>query len=445
MRFFPSPPLAKAMNEQPLELVMSEKAFAGLVSAQAVPFHRVAMALVRRRDAWTRPQFFQLISQADALEALLDDHGARHNRTFSYLRELVASLRGLALAGFSLSHLERRLDGYPTNLSDAERGQAVSAARQSRVFLERALLRLLETTLQEERAQGIEVAGEPGDLESVAAPGPKQILPRNMGQLDLDSDEQKTAEVASRFLQASALFDDLGTRRIEDPDEREVWLQRFCTEERARVFEATVHNLQSAYDTWVKGTSIEANDVRLAMLRGHASAALHLLEAVTHLTHFVERHESGMRNEESERRIEALVPRSAVQEITLNNLLVWASTFMRRGRPLAEDLLPSYTDVQELEVELHDELYLHARPCALIVGIVNRYATPVEMLVEGRRCNAASILDLMVTIGSHPDARRFVFRGDVNPLRDIRLLFQSGLGENGAELPEQLSYLRPGG
>lgn len=118
---------------------------------------------------------------------------------------------------------------------------------------------------------------------------------------------------------------------------------------------------------------------------------------------------------------------------------------MRRGRPLAEDLLPSYTDVQELEVELHDELYLHARPCALIVGIVNRYATPVEMLVEGRRCNAASILDLMVTIGSHPDARRFVFRGDVNPLRDIRLLFQSGLGENGAELPEQLSYLRPGG
>ena len=215
MRFFPSPPLAKAMNEQPLELVMSEKAFAGLVSAQAVPFHRVALALVRRRDAWTRPLFFQLISQADALEALLDDHGARHNRTFSYLRELVASLRGLALAGFSLSHLERRLDGYPTNLSDAERGQAVSAARQSRVFLERALLRLLETTLQEERAQGIEVAGEPGDLESVAAPGPKQILPRNMGQLDLDSDEQKTAEVASRFLQASARFDDLGTRRVD--------------------------------------------------------------------------------------------------------------------------------------------------------------------------------------------------------------------------------------
>ena len=35
----------------------------------------------------------------------------------------------------------------------------------------------------------------------------------------------------------------------------------------------------------------------------------------------------------------------------------------------------------------------------------------------------------MVTVGSHPNARRFKFRGDENPLRDIKLLFQSGLGE----------------
>ena len=37
----------------------------------------------------------------------------------------------------------------------------------------------------------------------------------------------------------------------------------------------------------------------------------------------------------------------------------------------------------------------------------------------------------------------YVFRGDIHPLRDIALLFESGLGEDGIEnLPAQLSYLR---
>ena len=59
------------------------------------------------------------------------------------------------------------------------------------------------------------------------------------------------------------------------------------------------------------------------------------------------------------------------------------------------------------------------------------------------RCNAASILELLVTVGSNPDEKSFVFRGDENPLRDIGLLFQCGLGEDGIDnLPSDLSYLR---
>lgn len=431
------------MSDRPLEEVISEGAFAGVLCTQATRFNGLAHALLARKEAWGRPQFFQLSSEADALEALLDDHGARHNRNFHYLRELVASLRGLALAGFRLAHLERRLESYGPVLSPAETEQATTSVRHARTFLEQTIARILRSTLDEESARGIRVASEPYPEPTTCGQEPRQKLPRNVGQEDVVDDEQKIAELASRFLQASALFDELSVRRITDPDERELWLQRFCSEERARVLEATVHNLQSAYDTWVKNTRLEGDDPRLARLRGHASAALHLLEAVTHLAHFVERHESGTRHEESERRIEELVRRSDVRDVTLNHVLYWASTFMRRGRPVAEDLLPAYTDVQELEVVLPDHLYLHARPCALLVGIVNRYATPVVMEIGGARSNAGSILELMVAVGSHPDARRFKFRGDVNPLRDIKLLFESELGENGIEsLPEGLAYLR---
>jgi hypothetical protein len=432
------------MSEASLEEVISEKVFAGILASQAEMFFRLANTLLARiEDEWGRRHFFQLISEADSLESFLDDYGARYNRTYSLFRELIAGLRGLALAGFSVVHLERRLESYGAILSVRDADSASASIRKSKAFLTAAVRTLLQAVREEGAARGVKITSESFPEARYGAEAPKQILPRNVGQEDLQNDEQKVAEVASKFIQACGMFEEIVVRRIQDEHEREAYLQRACSEEQARVYEATVHNLQSTYDTYVKNTVIEADDSRLPKLRGHVSAALHLLGAVTHLTHFVERHESGMRNDAVERRIGSLVRREDVRDVTLNHLLYWAAQFMRRGRALAEDLLPSYTNVQVLEVELADDLTLHARPAALIVGIVNRYGTPVEMEVDGKKCNAASILDLMVTVGSRPDVRRFIFRGDVNPLRDIQLLFKCGVGEKGVNgLPAALSYLR---
>ena len=432
------------MSETSLEEVISESLFADILAVQSEMFFRLANTLLANSDGdWARSHFFQLISEADALEALLDDYGARYNRTFSFLRELIASLRGLALAGFSIAHLERRIESYGSILSVRDADMAIASIHKSKAFLRNSVRSLLTATREEGLARGLKITNESFPESHYGPDVTRQLLPRNVGQEDLQDDEQKVAEVASKFIQACGMFEDIAVRRIANEPEREAYLQRVCSEEQARVYEATVHNLQSAYDTHVKNSVIEASDSRLPKLRGHVSAALHLLEAVTHLTHFVERHESGLRHESTERRIAALVHRSEVRDITLNHLLFWAAQFMRRGRSLAEDLLPSYTNVQVLEIELAEDLMLHARPAALIVGIVNAYGTPVEMEVEGRTCNAASILDLMVTVGSHPQARRFTFRGDENPLRDIRLLFECGLGEGGIDrLPPELAYLR---
>ncbi len=178
-------------------------------------------------------------------------------------------------------------------------------------------------------------------------------------------------------------------------------------------------------------------------LRGHASASLHLLQAVTHLAHFIERHENDIRSEEAKRKISQLVERSEVEGVALNVFLYWAERFMRNGEPLAEALLREYTKLVELEFELPDHLALHARPAALIVGIVNHHSTPVEMEVGGKRCNAGSILELLVAVGSMPHQKRFMFRGDERPVRDIQRLFAAELGEKGLDLlPAELAYLR---
>lgn len=433
------------MHEASLEELISERAFAGVLSSDGAMFFRLGNTLIAKPDAeWSRRHFFQLISESDSVEALLDDYGARYNRTFSFLRELVASLRSFALAGFSLMHLERRIASYPTVLSTAEFDSACHSIATARAYVQGVARRLLETLRDESHARGVKLPAEGFPEDRWVVDSPRRTLPRNMGQEDLDDDEQKVAEVASRFVDAATMFADLNVRRIPNEAEREAFLQRACTEERARVYEATVHNLQSAYDTWVKNTLIESSDSRLPKLRGHASAALHLLEAVTHLTHFVERHESTNRDEGIVRRLGALVQRSHVRDVTLNHLLYQAAVFLKRGRSLAEDVLPTVTNVQTMEVVLRDDLVLHARPAALIVGIVNHFGTPVELIVEGKTCNAASILDMMVTVGSNPDTRRYVFRGDEKSLRHIALLFAADLGENGLDkLPAELAYLKP--
>jgi phosphotransferase system HPr-like phosphotransfer protein len=434
------------MPDSSIDQVVSEEAFAAQLSDPAEMLLRLADRLLRTsQDHWTRRHYFQLVSEAETVEAFLDDHGARRNRGYHELRELVASVRWLSSVGFSLRHLHGRVASYGTALDrlPALADDFQAALDSGTDFVRASLCALLAAIVDEARRLGVHIPTESFPEARFAAQHSRQHLPHNLGEEEIQEDQQKIAEVASKYLEVCHMLDGIRLPEQLDADAREDWFRSRCTEERARVFEATVHNLQSAYDTYIKGTVLEAKDHRLPALRGHASAAFHLLEGVTMLVHFVERHETQREGDGSSARVSSLVDRTQARAITLDVLLTWASRFMELGRPLAEELLPSYTNVQELEVVLPDDLVLHARPASLIVGIVNHHGTPVEMELEGRACNAGSILDLMVTVGSHPEARRFRFRGDEKPLLDVQRLFECGLGEGGLEaLPPELDYLR---
>lgn len=436
------------MTETPLEQLVDERAFAGTLQRNSEAFFRLSNTLLgRAAERWNKRHFFQLINEAEALESFLDDFGARTNREYSFFTELVASLRGFAHAAYSGCHLEARLESYgiADHLGDDGAGAVLGSLQSVRAFLSSTVHNMLDALRSEANRLGLEITPESFPEASLMPLVARERLPRNVGDEEINEEEKKIAEVASKFLLACEMIEGTGVRQIEDPEERRKLLGRVCTEERARVYKATVHNLQSTYDTYVKSTVLETRDPRLGRLRGFASATLHVLEMVTQLTHFYERHEADIRSEAAKQRIAELVDRSRVQHHILNDLMFLAVRLMRQGRSLAEELLPSYTNAQVLEVQLADDLMLHARPAALIVSIVNNYGTPVEMEVAGKRCNAASILELLVTVGSNPDARKFVFQGDENPLRDIALLFQHGLGERGLEnLPAELGYLREG-
>src|SRR5688572_16948723 len=434
------------MTETYFEKLILERQFVGLLQAHAEVFFRLSNSLLAPGlDAWNKKHFFQLISEADALESFLDDYGARYNRTYAFLTELVASLRWFGHAGYSIAHMHSRLESYGATswLNEEERNEAGEARHGGLAFLQGNAVRLIQAVRVEAQRLSIELTPEAFPESNFMPVVARRRLPRSVGQAELQNEEQKIGEVVTRFLRACELLRDLRIRRIHDARERHAFFSRTCTEAQARTYEATVHNLQSTYDTHIQNTVLEARDERLHKLRGHVSATLHLLQAVTHLSHFIERHETDIRSEEAKSKISELVERSEVEGVALNVFLFWADRFLRSGQPLAEALLPEYTKLLELELELPDHLALHARPAALIVGIVNHHSTPVEMEVNGRRCNAGSILELLVAVGSQPQQKRFVFRGDERPVRDIQRLFAAELGEKGLELlPAELAYLR---
>jgi|FLOH01.1.fsa_nt_gi phosphotransferase system HPr (HPr) family protein len=428
-----------------LELVIAEERFLSVLQEECGGFCTLTGALAGLSgEIWNKRHYFPLISQAETFETLLDDYGASRNRTFSYLRELVGSLRGFAGAGHSLGHLVSRCETYGlVNILQV----AEFSAFEGRIANVRAFIQsCVELLLKELHAEMASLGASPhlGTFSDVSfeVSTIQERLPHNVDEEEPSDDHQKIAEVASKFVSACDLLAHLSESTELDPDTRNLFLSTVCAEEQARVFEATVHNLQSAYDTHIKGTSLEKQDPRLSQLRGLGSAALHTLEAVTGLTHFVERHENQTRGHAAQKRLARLIHRGEVQDRILNKLLVSAHLLMEAGRPLAQDILPQYTDARELVIQIPDELMLHARPAALIVGIVSKYGTAVELEVGGKTCNAGSILEVLVTVGSYPDVKTFTFRGDVAPLRDIALLFKNGLGEDGIEnLPDELSYL----
>ena len=430
-----------------VDKVVREDEFLDALASYSLPFFELLHALqAQGHPSWSKQHYHQLVHDAHHLESFLDDYGARSNRTFHGFRELIAGLRWLAAAGHSVVHLSGRLDSYGARRwPDAE----VALRTRERVARTAAYLgehigTLLCGVEREAADLGLRIPSGALPENKLLPVEVRRQLPRNLGADEPQNEDQRIAEVASKFLQATDLLLETGARPIADAGERRSFLEAVCTEEQARVYQATVHNLQSTYDTYIRNTVIEAKDGRLPHLRGHASAALHLLEAVTNLVHFRERHESDARSsaEESVRKLGDLVPPDELDQMILEELLLGAVEILEAARPIAADLLPSYTNVKELSVELADGVSLHARPAALIVGIVNHYATPVEMEVEGHTCNAASILELLVAVGSHPEARCYLFRGDERPLKDVQLLFEHKLGERQEGLPPELDYLR---
>jgi len=433
---------------------LSEASFKTLLAAQAGEFLQVSNGLMEMvPEQWSQRQLYSLYRAATDLETFLDDFGARENRTFFPVRELVAMVRWLSLGMSSLVHLHLRLPSYA--LPSPEWSQRVLGpeVQSGALRLGEMVLGSLEALRNHWKELGMEWATEAHRLEVLGTVGARPQLPRNLiedrsqdlGRLP--SNAPAAGRLAARFLD---LVDDMERSGLtagvgDDPAARRTFAADRLSETFARSMEARIHSLQSSYDSQVAGTREEEAHPELLSLRGSASVGLHLWETATALIHLYERHDVYGDHRGARHLFARYLSEARILTIAISLCVQRSYDVFKKASEVAEELLGELTEVTEVVVDVPDGVSLHARPASLIVSVARHHGTPVVMEIDGRRCNAASIMQVLVLAGSHPRARQVKFRGDQAVLEDLRLLFEHRLGEAGlTELPARLSYLRQG-
>lgn len=423
------------------DVVIREDELRALLPEATADFGALAAAAVADRGALARPGFMQALGRAaHVLETWLDDFGARQNRTYVTLGEMVASTRGLAAVGQIGLHLSRRLGSYNTLVDDKVLQQDLSRAG---TLMLQGLHGLLQALLAEAGRHGLHwLPGDGlGDGDEPSALRQRRLLPRNLDEEEIEDERQRIAEIGARFLkvlQTSRSLDLGFTRPREALAE---FVHTRATEERCRWYESTVHSIQSMYDTYVLNTSVERDHPWLQSLRGHASVALHLLEMATALVHFYERHENDVRHQGARQAIASVVPKEDVLDVAVNVCLRHAYLYVEAASATANQILRTFVRQASLVLALPQGITLHARPLALIVQVARHYGTPLEISLDGEKCSANSLMALILVGGRHPRPKEIRLQGDARALHDLELLFAAGLGETGRPLPAELDYL----
>jgi phosphotransferase system HPr-like phosphotransfer protein len=400
------------------------------------------------KNTFNKKLYSKLISSSMLLEDFLDFHGAKNNKNWYLYREYSAAVRHLSLGANFQKHISNRLVFYDlTNTEDFE-----TEGEKTLVFLTKSLMTMAPDIIKEAERLQIPVPAEQftaADFPSVVT---GELLDYDIDDQDKDQQKKNIVKIASEFLNIAKSFDEL--KFYESYSYRDILaiVPEKINEVEIRRYEMLVHNLQSAFDTYVIHGGFRYGNRKLKQLRGYFSVVFHLLQMVGRLLHFYERHlhQAGYKNtyKKIQEKLSTLINPETILDRTINYGLFYACHFLTTGIELASEILNENIERSSISVGIPVTLGFHSRPSLLVAKIVQHYGGQVELVVGEDRFDASSVLDLQWAGGKiqKENITKVVFEGDARTLKDIEILSTVNYGEDtmgkGVPLPKELSYLK---
>ena len=435
------------MEAKSLIQIISEGEFLQIVQAPSNLFFKVSALFCEKfKDGKeiSRKFYSSLIQETEYLESVLDEHGARENKTWSFFSEYVACVRNLSIAAFYIKHI---LDRYPYyNLGESEENAQAfhESAYKALDFLNTSILGLRAEVVRTGQVNGLEISEELFSMDEFSEIESNKRLPRTILEDEVQEEQERVIELCKKYRKVAKMVKDMGVERNDDPDAFRHVIPSKLDEKLVRMFKELVHSVQSEYDTYVKNTLLEQARADLKNMRGYISMPLHLLEVVLWLCHFYERHEDDIRHGECKQQISRVVNKEVLLRQIFNFGFHYSKYYLQEGDKLVKNILMGFVENVRAEVPIPHPLGFHARPSTFISLIARHHEGELDMIIDEDIFNAKSVMSLLQAGGILADKgyQKVVLEGSRKAINDVKFLAQNNYCEEG-ELPRQLSYLRP--
>lgn len=397
---------------------------------------------------FTKKLYSRLVATSHLLEDFLDLHGAKNNKEWFFFRELASSVRHLSSSGYSQRHIANRMKFY--DLPDI--GCFKEEGDKTLEFITKSLMNLAPVVIEEAKRLNIEIPQ--GSYDQANFPG---VVSGEMLEYNIDDDRvseqnQHVVKIASDFLNIVKSFEPLSFYEPYTHAEILAIVPSKVSEVEIRNFEMLIHNLQSSFDSYVIIGGYRYGDRKLKQLRAHFSVVLHILEVQGRLLHYYERHllELGTISlyQQVRKRLSEIVDPKILLDRTINYCLYYASHFLNAGKKVAYEILDENIEKTTITVGIPMTRGFHNRPSMMVAKIVQHFGGKVEMIVNGDRFDASSVLDIQWAGGKiqKENVTEVIFEGDIRALNDIKILASVNYAEDfmgkGLPLPKELVYLK---
>lgn len=400
------------------------------------------------RRVFTKTLYSKLITTSHLLEDFLDFHGAKNNSNWYFYRELAAAARHLSLGGYSQKHITNRLRFYDID----EKEDFTRNGRDAADFLNKALKKLAPIILEEARRLGIAIPSRgyrPGLFPGITT---GDMLAHDFEDEQKNQYNKYVVRVANEFITLAGEFDALEFVDVYDQEALKELVPARVNEVEIRRFEMRVHNLQSAFDSYVIHGGFLQGDQNLKRFRSYFSVIYHLLQVMGRLLHFYERHLMDVGYKyiytKAREKLADLVHPDKLLDCTINYGLYYVNHYFSSGVEVARAILKDYVERSTITVGIPKDLGFHCRPSLMVAKIVQNYGGEVTMIAGGSTFDAGSVLDIQWAGGKiqRENIEEVTFEGDVRALADIKTLAEVNYGEDrmgkGIPLPKSIQYLR---
>jgi len=437
------------MEPKSLVQIISEREFLKIIQEPFEFFFMVSNdfeKIVEGKKDVSRKIYSRLMQESEYLESVLDEHGARENKAWSFFSEYIACIRNLAIAAFYVKHILDRYPYYKLKETQEIDEEFRLTANSCLEFINKSILNLKSEVVRTGKDNGLIWTEDKGSDDEIFKVESNKRLPKNILDDDVKEDRERVIDLCQKYRKISKLLQNINMEKLDSSENFRTLMASKLNEKIVRMYKEHIHSVQSEYDTYVKNTSLEKEYEELANFRGYVSMPLHLLEAVLWLCHFYERHEDDIRHGECKQNISRMVNKNELLEIIVNFGFRFSKYFLREGDKIAVGILARFNENIRVEVTIPKPLGFHARPSTYITLIARQHDGELHMLVDGEKYNAKSVMSLLQAGGVIADKgyETVQFVGSKQAIEDIKVLAQHNYCEKG-EFPRKLNYLRPDG